>query len=71
MANENPVITIDNKQYKLDDLNDTAKNQLMSIQAADQKINTLKQDLAFMQTARNAYVKVLSENLPEAVAEAE
>lgn len=70
MADEQKQITIDGKQYSLEDLNDTAKAQLMSIQAADQKINMLKQDLAFIQTARNAYIKVLSENLPEASSEA-
>ncbi len=66
MADEQKQITIDGKQYILDDLSDTAKSQLLGIQAADQKINMLKQDLALVQTARNAYIKVLSENLPEA-----
>ena len=59
-------VTIDGKDYPLDSLNDTAKNQLMNLRAADQKIASLQQDLAMFQTARNTYAKVLSENLPEA-----
>ena len=59
------TVTIDGKEYALDSLNDTAKNQLMNLRAADQKINALQQDLAMFQTARNSYAKVLSDNLPE------
>ena len=65
MADEKRTVTIDGKEYALDSLNDTAKNQLMNLRAADQKINALQQDLAMFQTARNSYAKVLAENPPE------
>lgn len=65
MSNDTQQITIDGKQYSLEALSETAKNQIVSIQAADQRINALKQELAFVQTARNSYVKALSENLPK------
>ena len=65
MANEQQHVTIDGKQYALEDLSETAKNQIVSIQAAEQRINALKQELAFVQTARNSYVKVLTDNLPQ------
>lgn len=65
MTSEKQHVTIDGKQYPLEDLSETAKNQIVSIQAADQRINALRQELAFVQTARNSYVKALSENLPE------
>ena len=41
MADEKRTVTIDGKEYALDSLNDTAKNQLMNLRAADQKINAL------------------------------
>ena len=65
MANEQQHVTIDGKQYALEDRSETAKNQIGSIQAAEQRINALKQELAFVQTARNSYVKVLTDNLPQ------
>lgn len=65
MADEKRTVTIDGKEYSLDNLNDVAKNQLMNLRAADQKIAAIQQDLAMFQTARNTYAKVLSENLPE------
>lgn len=64
MTNDTQQITIDGKQYSVEELSETAKNQIVSIQAADQRINALKQELAFVQTARNSYVKALTENLP-------
>ena len=42
---------------------DSAKSQLVSIQFADQKINQLKQELALVQTARNAYFTVLQSEI--------
>lgn len=65
MAEQAKTVSIDGKEYALDSLSDVAKNQLMNLRAADQKINALQQDLAMFQTARNTYAKVLSENLPE------
>lgn len=59
------TITIDGKPYELDQLSDMVKQQLMNLQVADQKIIALQQDLALIQTARAAYAKVLSENLPK------
>lgn len=64
MASDKQYITIDGKQFALEDLSETAKNQIASIQAAEQRITTLKQELAFVQTARNSYVKALTDNLP-------
>ena len=61
MANN---ITIDGKEYPLDLLSEEAKAQLLSIQMVDRKIAEAQQDLAIMQTARNAYAKALKELLP-------
>lgn len=58
-------VTIDGKEYAVEALSDVAKNQLMNLRVADQKIANIQQDLALLQTARNTYAKVLAENLPE------
>ena len=56
-------VTIDGHEYDADQLSDSAKSQLVSIQFADQKINQLKQELALVQTARNAYFTVLQSEI--------
>jgi hypothetical protein len=58
-----PEITIDGKKYDTDQLSDEAKNQLLSIQFVDKKIQELNHELAVFQTARNAYAKALSDIL--------
>jgi len=64
MADE-PKVTIDEKDYLIEDLSDDAKAQLGSLQVVDQKIATLQQEIAIMQTARNAYAKALAAALPK------
>lgn len=59
------TITIDNKEYKLEELSDDAKAQIGSIQIVDQKITDLNAQLAIMQTARNAYAQALTPLLPK------
>jgi glycerate kinase len=65
MADQAQKVTIDGKEYAVDALNDAAKNQLMNLRVADQKIASVQQELAMLQTARNSYAKVLAENLPK------
>ena len=58
-------VTIDNKEYDYDSLNEAARNQLGNLRVADQRIAQLQQELALVQTARGAYAKVLADNLPK------
>ena len=58
-------VTIDGKEYELNSLNEAARNQLGNLRVADQRIAQLQQELALVQTARGAYAKVLSDNLPK------
>lgn len=58
-------ITIDGKEYPLDLLSEDARVNLASMQMVDRKIAEAKQNLAIMQTARNAYAKALQEALPK------
>jgi len=59
------TITIDDKEYVIDDLSDAAKAQLVSLQVTDQEINRLQQQQKIAQTARNAYAQALSAELPK------
>ncbi|MGJ8686549.1 MAG: hypothetical protein ACSHWQ_03665 [Spongiibacteraceae bacterium] len=65
MADEKQKLTIDGKEYLVEDLSEAAKTQLLNLRAADQKIASVQQELAMLQTARNVYAKTLGENLPE------
>lgn len=58
------TITVDNKTYELDLLNEEAKQQLSNLHSADQEIQRLQVQLAIVQTARNAYANALNMALP-------
>ncbi len=62
---DQPKVTIDNKDYLIEDLSDDAKNQLSSMNVVDQKITSLQQEVAIMQTARNAYARALAAALQQ------
>lgn len=59
-------ITINNKEYDLNDLSNDAKGQLASIQFVDQELARLQAQAAALQTARIAYSRALQELLPTA-----
>ena len=59
------TITIDNKEYVLEDLSEGARAQLVSLQITDQEIIRLQQQQKIAQTARNAYAQALSAELPK------
>ena len=59
------TITINEKEYVLDDLSDAAKAQLVSLQVTDQEISRLQQQQNIAQTARNAYAQALNAELPK------
>lgn len=53
------TITIDGADYEVDALSDDARAQLGALQATEQRIQEAQQDLAILQTARNAYAAAL------------
>ena len=59
------TITIDDKEYVLEDLSEAARAQLISLQITDQEIIRLQQQQNIAQTARNAYAQALSAELPK------
>ena len=58
-------ITIDEKDYDVDDLSDEAKAQVLSLNFVDAELNRLQLEVAAMQTARNAYGTALKSLLGE------
>ncbi len=55
------TIKIDDIDYELDELSAEARAQIGSLQAVEAKIAQTTQDLAILQTARNAYAAALKE----------
>ena len=67
-----PKITIDGKDYDVEEISDNVKAQLTSLQFVDNEIKRLSAQIAVLQTARNAYgraVKLELENKPNEVDE--
>ena len=62
---ESQTITINDKEYVLDDLSDAARAQLVSLQVTDQEISRLQRQQNIAQTARNAYAQALNAELPK------
>jgi len=61
---QEPKLNIDGKEYKISDLSDGAKGQLQGLQAAETEMKRLNIQLALIQTARNAYMHALQDELP-------
>lgn len=65
MADEQKqTLTIDGTEYNLAELSENARNQVLNLRVTDQEIARLQQQLAIYQTARTAYARALSEELP-------
>lgn len=58
-------IQINNVEYNLGDLSENAQGQLRGVQIAESEIKRLNTQLALAQTARNAYMQALQDDLPE------
>lgn len=61
------LISVDGRQYRVDDLSEDARGRIASVRACDQRIQQLQQDLAIAQTARAVYANALRTALPEPV----
>ena len=56
-------ITVDNKEYKDEDMTDDAKTQILNIQFVDGQIKQLKNEWAVSDTARLGYTAALKGEL--------
>ena len=57
------TVTIDNKEYDLDDLSEDAKKLLSSIQFAQSEIQRLQGQIAIIKTAASTYSNQLNQVL--------
>ena len=57
------TITIDDKEYKIDNMSDEEKSLVQAMNYCDAKINETQNQLAALQTARQAYVNDLGSRL--------
>lgn len=57
------MITIDDKEYDIEDMTDQQKMLVGQIQQCQNKGNLLRSDLDMVQVALNAYVAALKEDL--------
>lgn len=57
------VINIDGNKYVLDDFSDEAKKQIYALQQTDRRVADTQQEIALIDTARNAYVQSLQQYL--------
>lgn len=56
-------IKIDDKEYDIENLSETAKNALSSLQFTDNEIQKAQARLAILQTARNTYANAVKQEL--------
>lgn len=64
-AADNQTVTIDGEEYKVNDLSENARSQVVNLRVTDQEIAQLRQRLAIAQTARTAYANALKAELPK------
>ena len=57
------VVTIDGKEYAVDDLSENARKLVVNIRMADQEIARIRAQAALAQTARQAYAQTLKQEL--------
>ena len=65
MSEETDTITIDDKEYSLDDLSDECKAEIQSLQFCEGEIARLNGKLAVAATARIAYQRAVAKLMPE------
>ena len=60
-----PKIKLDDIEYNTEDMSESAKAQLVSLQFTDAQIRKLKQELAISETARQAYIAALKNEIKD------
>ena len=60
-----PRIKLDDIEYNTEDMSESAKAQLVSLQFTDAQIRKLKQELAISETARQAYIAALKHEIKD------
>jgi hypothetical protein len=60
-----PTLTHNGITYRIAELSDAAKQQIVNMQTTDNEIKRLQVQLTIAQTAKNAYQQALIAQLPE------
>lgn len=60
-----PKIKLDDIEYNTEDMTESAKAQLVSLQFTDGQIRKLKQELAISETARQAYIAAVKREIEQ------
>lgn len=63
------TLTVEGKQYDMNELSDNAKNMANSVAFCDSKISQLEAELTMVKMARNGFVSQLVNELPQPEAE--
>ena len=66
-----PKITVDGIEYNTEDLSDNGKAQLASLQFLEVQMKKIESEIAVYETAKNAYVAVLKDELAKVDSETE
>ena len=64
---EKKAVTVNGVDYPFDNLSDVAKSQIKNIQFSDEQISQLQNELAISNTARNGYIRALTNELGDQV----
>lgn len=65
MAESNQTVTINDKEYNVEDFSDNARALLSNIRVADAKIQQLNQELGLIRTARQTFSQALTKEVPD------
>ena len=60
---EKRAVTVDGVDYSFENLSDVAKSQIKSIQFSEEQILQLQNELAISNTARNGYIRALTNEI--------
>lgn len=58
-------LTVDGREFEMNDLNKEAMQHLAAIKACDQKTEALRSELVIVQTARESFYDRLNQQLPK------
>ena len=64
---EKRVVTVNGVDYPFDNLSDVAKSQIENIEFSDEQISQLQNELAISNTARNGYIRSLTNQLGDRI----
>ena len=59
--------TIDGVDYPFENVSEVAKSQIKNIQFSDEQISQLQNELAISNTARNGYIRALTNELSDQI----